>query len=79
MPPPPRPRRSLLPGEAEVVFLDADMRVLNDGTFVSCAVTGVPVPLDELKYWNVERQEGYANLGVAIARWRELNAAGGRS
>jgi hypothetical protein len=31
------------------------------GAFVRCAVTGVEIPLDELKYWSVERQEAYAS------------------
>ena len=24
-----------------------------------CAVTGMPIPLDDLKYWSVDRQEAY--------------------
>jgi len=72
MPQTSRPKRVLLPGEAEIVYLDADLRVLNSGNFVLCAVTGAPIPIDDLKYWNVEKQEAYASLPVAIARWKEL-------
>jgi hypothetical protein len=32
------------------------------------AVTGVPVPLDELKSWSVERQEAYASLEAVLKR-----------
>jgi hypothetical protein len=39
--------------------------VLRPGSFVRCAVTGVPIPLDELTYWNVDRQEPYANAEAA--------------
>jgi hypothetical protein len=46
--------------EAEVKYLDGDFRVVRPGAFVRCAVTGVPIPLEELKYWNVDRQEAYA-------------------
>lgn len=45
--------------EARLRFLDADFRVLSPGTFVRCAVTGKPIPIDELKYWSVARQEAY--------------------
>ncbi|MEM6665686.1 MAG: DUF2093 domain-containing protein [Pseudomonadota bacterium] len=58
--------------EAKVEFLMADFHVLSPGSFVRCAVTGQPIPLDELKYWNVEHQEAYANAEVALRRHREL-------
>jgi len=73
---PPRPARPLLPGEAHVDYLDGDLRVLSEGQFVVCAVSGKPIPLDELKYWNVDRQEPYASLAIAVARWRALNGGG---
>jgi hypothetical protein len=34
-------------GEAEVKYLDGDFRVVRPGGFVRCAVTGVPIPLEE--------------------------------
>lgn len=55
-------------GEAEVRYLDADFRVLRPGAFVRCAVTGERIPLEELRYWSVERQEAYAGPGEALAR-----------
>lgn len=55
-------------GEAQVRFLDADFRVIRPGAFVRCAVTGVAVPLEELRYWSVERQEAYAGPEAALAR-----------
>ena len=58
--------------EAEVKYLDADFRVLRPGSFVRCAVTGQPIPLDELRYWSAERQEAYAGADIALARLREL-------
>ena len=47
-------------GEAEVTYLDGDFRVVKPGAFVRCAVTGTPIPLEELKYWSVDLQEAYA-------------------
>jgi hypothetical protein len=56
------------PTEAEVKYLDGDFRVLRPGAFVRCAVTGVPIPLEELKYWSVERQEAYASPEAVLKR-----------
>ena len=48
-------------GEAEVKYLDGDFRVVRPGAYVRCVVTGEPIPLDELRYWSVDRQEAYVN------------------
>lgn len=58
--------------EAEIRYLDADFRVLRPGGYVRCAVTGQPIPLDELRYWSAERQEAYIGADVAVARLKEL-------
>jgi hypothetical protein len=55
-------------GEAVIHYLDADLRVLKPGTYVLCAVTGQRIPLDELKYWSVARQEAYASPEAVLAR-----------
>ena len=55
-------------GEAEVKYLDGDFRVVRPGAFVRCAVTGVPIPLEELKYWSVDLQEPYANPEAVLQR-----------
>src|SRR3978361_2024924 len=51
---------SPMPCEAGVSYRDGDFRVVRPGAFVRCAVTNVPVPLEELKYWSVELQEAYS-------------------
>jgi len=60
--------RSSMNGEAEVKYLDGDFRVVRPGAYVRCAVTGVPIPLEELKYWSVERQEPYASPEAVLQR-----------
>ncbi len=55
-------------GEAVVQYLDSNLRVVKPGAFVRCAVTGVEIPLDELKYWSVERQEAYASPEAVMMR-----------
>jgi hypothetical protein len=55
-------------GEAEVKYLDGDFKVLRPGAYVRCAVTGKAIPLEELKYWNVDLQEAYASPEAVLAR-----------
>jgi hypothetical protein len=55
-------------GEAEVKYLDGDFRVVRPGAFVRCAVTGVPIPLEELKYWSVDLQEPYVSPEAVLQR-----------
>jgi hypothetical protein len=55
-------------GEAVVQYLDSNLRVVKPGAYVRCAVTGAEIPLDELKYWSVERQEAYASPEAVMMR-----------
>jgi len=48
-------------GEAVIEYRDANIRVVKPGHFVRCAVTGEDIPIDELKYWSVARQEAYVS------------------
>lgn len=61
-------RRPADAGEAKVEYLDGDFRILKPGAYVSCAVTGQPIPLDELRYWSVDRQEAYATPDASMRR-----------
>ena len=61
-------RSSPMAGEADVKYLDGDFRVVRPGAFVRCAVTGLPIPLEELKYWSVDLQEAYANPEAVLMR-----------
>ena len=51
--------------EAKIHYLDGTFRMLSSGDHVRCAVTGVAIPLDELRYWSVERQEPYADAAAS--------------
>lgn len=48
-------------GEAQLRYDDGDYHIVKQGTFVRCAVTNAPIPLAQLHYWSVERQEAYAS------------------
>ena len=51
---------------ARLQYLPSTFRVLSDGDHVVCAVTGVAIPLHELRYWSVERQEAYADAAASL-------------
>jgi len=59
--------------EARIRYLDGDFQVTSPGAYVRCAVTGESIPLDELKYWSVARQEAYVSATVSLARELEAN------
>jgi hypothetical protein len=59
--------------EARIRYLDGDFQVQSPGAFVRCAVTGDSIPLDELKYWSVERQEAYVDAAASLKRELETN------
>lgn len=61
--------------EARIRYLDGDFQVTSPGAFVRCAVTGESIPLDELRYWSVARQEPYLNAEVSLGRELECNPA----
>ena len=46
---------------ARLHFLPGTYRVLVPGDHVVCAVTHRPIPLAELRYWSVDRQEAYVD------------------
>lgn len=53
------------PSEATLLYGDGDYKLIKSGTFVRCAITGKTIPLDELHYWSVDRQEAYADAAAA--------------
>lgn len=58
------------PSEAQIRYLDADYVVVKPGTFVRCAVTNAPIPIEDLTYWSVDRQEAYANAEIAFKAYQ---------
>lgn len=65
-------RRPLMQGEAVVEYLDGDLRVVKPGAFVRCAVTQERIPMEELRYWNVDLQEAYASREAVLERLAQV-------
>ena len=50
---------------ARLHYMANGFRVLTPGDHVVCARSGTSIPIDELRYWSVARQEPYASAEVA--------------
>lgn len=57
---------------ARLHYMANSFRVLTAGDHVACSVTGQPIPLEELRYWSVFKQEPYvsaeASARAALAK-----------
>ncbi len=51
---------------ARLHYMAGTFRVLSPGDHVVCAVTRQPIPLDELRYWSVARQEAYSSPELSV-------------
>ncbi|MBK9004654.1 MAG: DUF2093 domain-containing protein [Sphingomonadales bacterium] len=52
--------------QAKLHYMANGFRMLASGDHVVCAITGESIPLDELRYWSVARQEPYASAEVSV-------------
>jgi hypothetical protein len=59
--------------EAKLRYLDADYEVVKEGEFVRCGVTGDPIRLDKLLYWDVSRQQPFRSAEVAFEDYLRRN------
>ena len=58
---------------AEIILEHGQFRIKKNGDYVECSITKEKIPLQELKYWNVDLQEVYASPAIAMQRYKELN------
>jgi len=52
--------------EARIRYLDGDYQIIGAGSYVTCAMSGKTIPVDELRYWSVARQEPYADALASL-------------
>jgi hypothetical protein len=50
---------------AKLHYMANGFRVLTPGDHVVCAASGVRIPIEELRYWDVGRQHPYATAQIA--------------
>ena len=58
---------------AKIKYLPNNFQVIEQGDHVICAVSGKPISLENLTYWNVELQEPYYSHVEAFKKKEELN------
>lgn len=51
---------------AKVKYTNCDFQIVVPGDYVICAITGDTIPINDLKYWNHERQEPYIDAYAAF-------------
>lgn len=62
-------------GQAQLVYGGSDFQVVKHGAYVVCAVTGVKIPLESLRYWSEARQEAYVDAAACLKRTLEERSA----
>lgn len=61
--------------EARVEYKkDGDFQIISHGNYVVCAITGRRIPLDELRYWSVARQEAYVDAPASFEAEKRAGA-----
>ena len=56
---------------AKIKYLPNNFEIIESGDYVICAVTGKKISLDNLNYWNVEKQEPYFSYVEASIKREE--------
>ena len=55
---------------AKIKYLPNNFQIIEKGDHVICAVSGKPIKVEDLQYWNVELQEPYYSY-IEAAKKRE--------
>lgn len=55
--------------EARLRYLDHEYEVLSPGEFVRCGVTGDPINVEDLRYWNIAQQLPFKNAEVSFQHY----------
>ncbi len=63
-------------GEAKLRYHSGSFDVIVPGSYVTCAVTGAQIELEDLRYWDAAVQEAYATAEISYKRDAELRAQG---
>ena len=58
---------------AKIKYLPNNFQIIEPGDHVICAVSGKPISLENLTYWNVELQEPYYSYHEAFKKKEELD------
>tara|TARA_B100000123_G_C25552996_1_gene350452 strand:- start:12 stop:236 length:225 start_codon:yes stop_codon:yes gene_type:complete len=59
--------------KAKLKYNHNSFDIIEDGDYVTCAVSGKEIELKNLNYWNVELQEAYFSPKEVKERYQKLN------
>tara|TARA_B110000003_G_C16378560_1_gene429488 strand:- start:387 stop:584 length:198 start_codon:yes stop_codon:yes gene_type:complete len=57
---------------AKLTYQPNNFEIIEEGSYVICAISGKKIDLDKLSYWNVELQEPYFSYKEALIRKKKL-------
>ena len=58
--------------KAKLKFHPNNFEIVEKGDYVTCAISGKKIPLNELTYWNVELQEAYFSPKEVSERYKKI-------
>ena len=59
---------------AKLKYLPNNFNMLEDGDHVICAISGKKIMLENLTYWNVDKQEAYYSyIEASVKREEKIN------
>jgi hypothetical protein len=58
---------------AKIEYLPNNIKILETGDYVICAVSGKKINIEDLTYWNVELQEPYYSYKEAFQKREIIN------
>ena len=58
---------------AVIELYHGQFKIIKPGDYVLCSITKEKIPLEDLKYWNVDLQEIYSGPDIALKRYKEIN------
>ena len=57
---------------AKLKYLSNNFNIIESGDYVICAISGKKIFLEDLNYWNVEKQEAYFSY-IEASIYKEKN------
>jgi len=58
---------------AKIKYLPNNFEIIEDGSYVLCAVSGKEIKLEDLNYWNTDLQEPYFSYVEAFQKKEQLD------
>ena len=58
--------------KAKLHYKHNSFDIIEEGSFVVCAISGKEIPIENLHYWNVELQEAYFSPLEVNQRYKKL-------